>query len=41
MRSCFGMRFIVKMGVDNGGAVNGMAMGKEADIHIVKCEDHK
>jgi hypothetical protein len=35
------MGFIVKMGMDNGSAVNDMAMGKKADIHIVKCEYHK
>jgi hypothetical protein len=29
------------MGMDNGSAVNDMAMGKKADVHIVKCENHK
>ena len=37
---CLGMFFIVYMRMDNGGAIDGMAMGKEADIHIVECEDY-
>ena len=34
-----GMGFIVYVWMDNGGTIDDMAMGKETDIHIVKCED--
>lgn len=38
MSTCLGMSFIMYVRMDNGGTIDDMSMGKETDIHIVKCE---
>lgn len=40
MRSCLRMGLAVDMRMDNGRAVDNMAMKAEADIHVVKREYH-
>jgi hypothetical protein len=34
------MRFAVDMRVDNRNAIDDVAMVKEADVRIIKCEYH-
>jgi len=41
MSSRLFVSIVVKMGVDNGCPIDNMAMIKETDIRIVKCENHK